>query len=171
MESRIVEATTPGEAAAVKGLFQEYARSLDFDLCFQDFAGEMDRFPAAYAAPAGALLLARVEREPAGAVGLRPLAGEPGGCEMKRLYVRPRYRGLGLGRGLAATVLDAASARGYRVMRLDTIATMAAARSIYAELGFEPGTPYYDNPVEGVVYYCRELADLHAPGDAGRRRP
>ena len=171
MESRIVEATTPGEAAAVKGLFQEYARSLDFDLCFQDFDGEMDRFPEAYAAPAGALLLACVEREPAGAVGLRPLAGEPGGCEMKRLYVRPRYRGLGLGRGLAATVLDAAAARGYRVMRLDTIATMAAARSIYAGLGFEPGAPYYDNPIEGVVYYRRELADLHAPGDAGGPHP
>lgn len=171
MDSRIAEATTSGETAAVKGLFQEYARSLDFDLCFQDFAGEMDRFPEAYAAPAGTLLLARVEREPAGAVGLRPLAGEPGGCEMKRLYVRPRYRGLGLGRGLAATVLEAAASRGYRVMWLDTIATMAAARSIYAGLGFEPGAPYYDNPVEGVVYYRRELADLHPPGDVEGCRP
>ncbi len=169
--SQIVEAASPRDIAAVKALFREYAESLDFDLCFQDFSTEMDTFPGAYAPPTGVLLLARVDLEPVGAVGLRPRAVEPGGCEMKRLYVRPRHRGLGLGRGLAVTVLNQAATRGYHVMRLDTIATMTEARTIYEALGFEISEPYYDNPIDGVVYYSRRLEDLHAPGASERAGP
>ena len=99
--SQIVEAKAPHDVAAAKALFQEYAESLDFELCFQNFDEEMETFPGDYAAPAGALLLARVDLHPAGAVGLRPFTAESGTCEMKRLYVKPEHRGLGFGRGLA----------------------------------------------------------------------
>ena len=158
--SQIVEAKAALDVMAVKALFQEYAESLDLELCFQNFDEEMDTFPGDYAAPAGTLLLARVDLKPAGAVGLRPLAGETGTCEMKRLYVKLEHRGLEFGRGLALTVLHAAAKRGYDRMRLDTIASMTGARAIYEALGFDKTAPYYNNPREGVVYYERPLGDL-----------
>ena len=158
--SQIVEAKAPHDVAAAKALFQEYAESLDFELCFQNFDEEMETFPGDYAAPAGALLLARVDLQPAGAVGLRPLTAESGTCEMKRLYVKPEHRGLGFGRGLALTVLHEAATRGYDWMRLDTIASMTSARAIYEALGFRETEPYYNNPLEGVVYFERQLGDF-----------
>ena len=96
--SQIVEAKAAFAIMAVRALCQEYAESLDFELCFQNFDEEMETFAGDYAAPAGTLLLARIDLKPAGAVGLRPLAGETGACEMKRLYVKPKHRRLGFGR-------------------------------------------------------------------------
>lgn len=138
------------ETAAVKTLFLEYARSLNFSLCFQGFDQEMETFPAKYAPPEGALLLATVDGAPAGAVGLWRL--EPGICEMKRLYVRPNFRGLELGRRLAEAIVEEGRALGYRAMRLDTLESMTAARSLYEKMGFRRVEPYYHNPLEGVVY-------------------
>ena len=147
------------ETEAVRDLFREYAESLGFSLGFQGFEEEMAAFPGSYAPPDGALLLARVAREgtwhDAGAVGLRPLA--PGICEMKRMYVRPTFRGLGLARSLATTLLDLARARGYRAMRLDTVpAQMRAAERLYRELGFIDIPAYYDSPLD-AVYLERDL--------------
>ncbi len=159
-------ALTPPAIAAVKALFLEYARSLNFDFCFQRFDDELATFPTMYAPPGGALILARVDGEAAGAVGLRPL-GDSGdrACEMKRLYVRPSFRGLGLGRALAQAIIARGSDLGYRQMKLDTLASMQAAHVLYEALGFVPCAPYYDNPVPGARYLERALVPF-VPGHA-----
>jgi putative acetyltransferase len=147
---RIAAATTPHDVAAARGLFLEYAQSLDFALCFQDFDAELAALPGAYAPPRGALLLAWDGTSAAGCVALRPL--EPGICEMKRLYVRPTVRGTGTGRMLAEAILGQGRALGYRCMRLDTVPTMKAALSLYRALGFRPIPAYCANPVPGAVW-------------------
>ncbi len=131
-------------------LFEEYAASLDVDLCFQGFSAELAGLPGDYAPPSGCLLLARVDSHPAGCVAMRPL--EPGLCEMKRLYVRPGFRGAGVGRSLVEAVVDAARTAGHRSMRLDTLATMASAQTLYRSLGFRPIAPYRHNPVPGTTF-------------------
>lgn len=149
-------ATSADDVAEIAKLFVEYAESLDFSLCFQGFDQELAGLPGAYAPPRGRLLLAEVRGRPAGGVGLRPL--EPGVSEMKRLYVRPDFRGLKLGRRLAEAIVAAAREIGYGRMRLDTIETMAEARALYHDLGFVEIPPYYDNPVDGVRYYELDLS-------------
>ena len=153
---RIATPSTAAETEAVKALFLEYAQSLGFSLCFQGFDEEMATFPAKYAPPRGGLLLASVDGEPAGAVGV--WAQAPGGCEMKRLYVRPQYRGLDLGRRLAEAIVGAGRSLGYRAMRLDTLRSMEAARALYASMGFVEVEPYYDNPLADAVYMELPLA-------------
>jgi len=156
-EITISDATSKSDIAHIRSLFFEYAESLHFDLCFQDFDTEIDSLETMYAAPAGAMLIARVGGHPvAGGVGLRPL--EDGICEMKRMYVRPGYRGLKLGEKLARAVVARAKDIGYRAMRLDTIAeVMPRAVRIYTDLGFREIPPYYHNPTEGVRYYELDL--------------
>lgn len=153
----IQPAVTNADVAHIRSLFFEYAESLHFDLCFQDFASEIDNLETMYAAPKGVMLIARVGGHPvAGGVGLRPL--DDGACEMKRMYVRPGYRGLKLGEQLAAAVVDRARSIGYRAMRLDTIAdVMPRAVAIYTALGFREIPPYYHNPTPGVRYYELDL--------------
>lgn len=138
------------DIAAVKALFLEYAQSLDFSLCFQGFDQEMATFPAKYSPPKGGLLLAKVDSVPAGAVGVWQQS--PGICEMKRLYLKPEFRGLDLGRRLAAGIVEEGRRLGYRAIRLDTLKTMVAARALYATMGFVEVEPYYDNPIDGAVY-------------------
>lgn len=154
---RIVKATGPSEVERVRALVLEYAASLGVDLGFQDFARELQEFPGEYIPPEGCLLLAMSGEEPAGCVGLRPL--EPGVCEMKRLYVRPRYRGQGLGQQLARAVISEARGLSYAAMRLDTLPSMKAAIGMYRELGFQPIAPYYWNPVEGALFFELKLSD------------
>jgi len=141
---------------AARALFREYTAALDFDLDFQDIEEELAALPGPYARPEGIILLAEVDDEPAGVVALKPLDA-PGVCEMKRLYVRPQYRGRGLGRTLGTAIIEAARRLGYETMRLDTVASMTPARELYRSLGFEERPPYYHNPLDDVVYMERAL--------------
>ncbi len=152
---RVRAAEGPRDLAHIRDLFLEYAASLNFDLCFQGFDEELANLPGAYGPPRGRLFLAEGRGGIAGGVGLRPLEAEI--CEMKRLYVRAQFRGLGIGRRLAEATIEAARAIGYRRMRLDTLASMAAANALYAALGFNEIPPYYDNPLTGALYFERQL--------------
>ena len=141
--------------ALARELFQEYAASLGFDLAFQDFGREIASLPSDYAAPRGVILLASESGGTAGCVALRPLSEDT--CEMKRLYVRPAYRGSGLGRRLAEAVVAEGRARGYRCMRLDTVPGMEAAIALYRALGFREIEPYRGNPIPGALFMERTL--------------
>ena len=145
---------TAEELDAVRTLFAEYAQSLSIDLCFQNFAAELQNLPGDYAAPRGGLLLALVDGAVAGCCALRPLdaADYPNAAEMKRLYVRKAFRGFGLGRQLTEGILDVARQAGYACVLLDTLDEMESARALYADLGFEEIPPYYHNPIAGSHY-------------------
>lgn len=147
----ITPADGSDDIAHVRTLFREYADELNVSLCFQGFEEELTGLPGKYAPPGGALLLARVGDDVAGVVGLRPL-GE-GACEMKRLYVRPDFRGTGAGRLLAERIVVIGGDMGYRSMRLDTLDRLAAARALYERQGFREVPAYYANPLDGVLYY------------------
>jgi ribosomal protein S18 acetylase RimI-like enzyme len=136
----------------IRRLFTEYGRSLNFNLCFQSFEQELRDLPGAYAAPRGRLILARVDGSAAGCVALKPLDGHV--CEMKRLYVRPQFRGRQLGRALASRVIEEARAAAYRSIRLDTIAgTMDPAIALYRSMSFRDIPAYYGNPVPNALYF------------------
>lgn len=152
--------TTPELLEATRAIFNDYAMSLDVDLCFQNFDAELAALPGEYAPTAGALLLALVGGEVAGCGAMRRLADSDyaNACEMKRLYVRPAYRKFGLGRLLAQALLDRGRQAGYSVMLLDTLDDMEAARGLYASLGFEDIPPYYFNPIAGAHYLKADLA-------------
>ncbi len=152
---RIVDGHGEEELPAIRRLFEEYAASLEIDLTFQDFSRELGELPGDYAPPGGRLLLALDDDEPAGCVALRPY--EPDVCEMKRLYVRSAFQGSGLGRRLAAAIVDAGRDAGYRLMRLDTLPTMEAARGLYRSLGFEEIEAYRHNPVHGTTFFQLRL--------------
>ncbi|QIW96410.1 hypothetical protein AMS68_001928 [Peltaster fructicola] len=147
----IVEAQGEDDFSELKALFKAYAHSLGIDLGFQGFDLELANIPGRYARPQGASLLARSSDGYAiGCVALRPLS--EGICEMKRLYVAPRGRRLGLGRRLALDIISEARKIGYRAMRLDTLSSMTNALALYESLGFRKISPYYATPHEQTVF-------------------
>jgi GNAT superfamily N-acetyltransferase len=148
-------ATVPDELPLVRELFREYAAGLGVDLCFQRFEEELAELPGEYAAPAGRLLLAWNGQQLAGCVALRPMGG--GAAELRRLYVRPPFRGHGLGLQLARMALVEAAAAGHRRVCLHTLPTMAEAVRVYRSLGFAEVEPYDPVPVPGALYLGREL--------------
>jgi putative acetyltransferase len=144
---------------ATRTIFREYAAGLGVDLCFQNFEAELAALPGEYAPPRGGLQLALVNGEVAGCGAFRPIGDVDyaNACEMKRLFVRPAFRGLGLGRLIAQALMDDAVRAGYSVMLLDTLDDMEAARGLYGALGFEEIPPYYFNPIPGAHYLKAQL--------------
>jgi len=146
-----VQAESPAQVAQARELFRDYAESLGVDLCFQNFEQELAGLPGHYAPPSGRLLLAEYEGQLAGCVALRQW--QPGVCEMKRLYLRPAFRGKGLGRAIAEAIIAEARNIGYQQMRLDTIEPiMKDAVEMYRKLGFEEIAAYRPNPIAGAIY-------------------
>jgi putative acetyltransferase len=155
METIISESISDDDFRIARSLFQEYARGLDIDLCFQKFPEELERMREMYGGPHGCLLLARLGARVVGCVALRRLNADT--CEMKRLYVRPESRGRNVGRQLAATIVERARAIGYRRVVLDTLPSMDVAQTLYRSLGFRDTASYYANPLPDVVYMELEL--------------
>ena len=151
----VVQVQTGPDIDLARELFREYQRSLNVDLCFQDFEHELATLPGEYAPPFGRLLLLYEEEDLAGCVALRKIDDET--CEMKRLYVRPDFRGRQLGKGLAEAVIEESRVIGYKKMKLDTLPIMTAAITMYRSLGFKPTTPYRHNPVPGALFMELDL--------------
>ncbi len=147
---KIIEALEREQLAAIRKLFREYAASLEIDLCFQGFEEELAELPGRYALPEGRLFLAVRGNNAVGCVGLRKIATDF--CEMKRLYVQPRFRRTGAGRCLAQSAIDAARFVGYSRMRLDTLDSMNEAIALYQSLGFQRIPPYYNNPSSCAIF-------------------
>jgi len=151
-----VQAESATQIAQARDLFLEYAKSLNFDLCFQSFDKELAGLPGDYAPPDGRLLLAEYQGQLAGCVALHKLDAQV--CEMKRLYLRPQFRGKGIGRALTETLITEARSLGYRRMRLDTVEpVMKDAVAMYRRFGFKEIAAYRVNPIAGTLYMELEL--------------
>jgi putative acetyltransferase len=148
---KLIQVESADQIDRARALFKEYAAGLGIDLCFQHFDKELALLPGDYVPPTGRLFLAMEEDTAVGCVALRRIADDT--CEMKRLYVRPEFRGTGLGRTLTQTIIQAAREIGYGRMRLDTLpGKMDRAIAMYRSLGFKEIESYYDNPVEGATF-------------------
>ena len=153
----IISAETPAQIEEIRRLFREYERWLGLDLCFQNFEWELADLPGKYAAPTGRLFLALVENKPAGCIALRKLDKEI--CEMKRLFVRDAFRGLGLGKLLIEKLTEEAQSIGYKKMRLDTLPEkMPKAVALYKNYGFQPIEAYYENPYGKTLFMEKTLS-------------
>jgi GNAT superfamily N-acetyltransferase len=162
MIMNIIQAKTPREIDEVRKLFREYETYLNIDLCFQQFESELADLPGKYAPPSGTLLLAKERHRAIGCGALRSLsATHDRTCEMKRLYVCPEGRGLGIGKKIAERLIQEGVRLGYSTMVLDTLNRLEAAIQLYESLGFVRTEPYYDNPMPDVVYWKLDLKGQH----------
>lgn len=153
---QIVDAHAGENLEEARQLFGEYAASLEISLDFQGFDAELANLPGVYAPPTGCLLVARWQGAVVGCIALRKL--DDGVCEMKRLYTRPAFRGLKIGKALSEAAIQRARELGYSRMRLDTLRSMASARTLYAALGFREIEPYCYNPIDGAIFMELTLA-------------
>ena len=151
----IVRAGSPEQIAAIRDLFTEYVQWLGINLCYQDYPTEFAELPWKYAPPRGDLLLALVGGQAAGCVALKPIDQET--AEFKRFYVRPAFRGRGVGRALGKAIVDVARRLGYRRLWLDTLPSMEAAVAVYIALGFRPIAPWHHTPVKGTLFMELDL--------------
>jgi ribosomal protein S18 acetylase RimI-like enzyme len=159
MSDFIISKASDTDLTDVAALFRAYAAALPIDLDAQRFIEEVGNLPGAYGPPRGALLLARApDRTPLGCIALRPL--DPSACEMKRLYVTPAARGLGLGRALIEALSVEATALGYLQMKLDTLSNMTEAIGLYRRLGFEPIPPYGSHPYPDLICLGKALRQM-----------
>ena len=149
--SKLVPAATAGELRQVRALFREYQRWVDEPCCFAGFERELAGLPGDYGPPGGRLLLAIADGAPAGCVAVRPL--DAGRSEMKRLYVRPSFRGQGTGKRLAQAAIDAAREAGNHTLLLDTLPKMSSAIALYGALGFVRCDAYASPPTPGALFY------------------
>jgi ribosomal protein S18 acetylase RimI-like enzyme len=154
----LIKAREEYQYKQVRELFLEYVDSLGIDLSFQNIYDELQNIPGEYAFPEGCIIMAMYDEQPAGCVALRKL--DENTCEMKRLYVKPDFKGKGIGRSLASAIIVEAKNLGYRYIRLDTLPTMEQAISLYGSLGFYNIEPYRYNPVEGTKYMELRLTDF-----------
>ena len=152
-EIKIIQVTE--EYGIIKELFLEYAEWLNFDLCFQGFENELQNLDKVYENPGGCLLLAYAGCNVAGCVALRKISDDV--CEMKRLFVREKYRGLKIGRMLSNRIIEIAKEKGYGKMKLDTLERMKAAVQLYRSIGFKETQPYRPNPMSDVIYMELEI--------------
>jgi putative acetyltransferase len=152
---QLVQPDSPELWLAARGLVREYAASLDFDLCFQDFAHELETLPSEYGPPGGYFVLASSNGVFVGCGGVRRFTDTA--CEMKRVYVMPQHRGKGIGQAIARALIAEAKQAGYKIMLLDTLPSMAAAQHVYSALGFTPTDSYRHNPVPGATFLKLEL--------------
>ncbi len=152
---KIVHVESAAQLQHARQLFNEYAASLNLDLCFQNFEEELAALPGEYAAPQGRLVLAMMNAEIVGCAALRRIGDDV--CEMKRLYVRPQFRATGAGKLLALAIIDEARQIGYARLRLDTLPVMERAIALYRLLGFKEIAPYYHNPVVGAMFMELDL--------------
>ena len=160
-----IQAHSSEEIDQARQLFNEYSAWLQIDLCFQNFEKELAELPGDYASPDGRLILAYDDEELAGCVALRKI--DEGICEMKRLFLRDRFRGKGLGRSLIEAIINEAKQIGYERMRLDTLPPkMNKAIALYNELGFKEIEPYYNNPVLGAVFMELSLEKIRSTSDS-----
>jgi len=150
MDIKYIFAESEEHLLIIKKLFTEYASRLDFNLDFQNFEKEVAELPGEYAPPEGRLIIALCDDEAIGCVALRKFAN--GICEMKRLYVRPPFRGKGIGRELVKIIIHEGKKIGYKKMLLDTVPSMKEAITLYQSIGFHEIPPYRNNPVEGAVF-------------------
>ena len=157
VKSEFLHVTEGEMIEVIRKLFLEYARSLEIDLDFQDFETELNTLPGKYQPPDGALILALVEGKEAGCIALRKISKDI--CEMKRLYIREEYRGLGLGKKLVGMIIDEAVNKNYQYMRLDTLPTMKSAQSLYLSFGFYDIEPYVYNPIQGARFMELKLRE------------
>ncbi|MBD3217647.1 MAG: GNAT family N-acetyltransferase [candidate division Zixibacteria bacterium] len=153
---KLIYVETEEHINTIRKLFREYEDFLGFHLCFQNFEEEMKTLPGKYAPPEGRLIIAEYDSEIAGCVAVKKI-GE-GVCEMKRLYVRPEFRGKKIGRKLAERIIEDAGAIGYDIMRLDTLERLKEAIALYRSMGFKETTAYVYNPIEDVVYMELKLS-------------
>jgi putative acetyltransferase len=152
---QISQVSNTDDVAIVRSLMREYQQALGVDLCFQNFETELARLPGAYAPPTGRLLLATHEGVPVGCVALQGIGRER--CEMKRLYIRPIARGLGIGRALVQRILDDARSMNYLDVVLDTLPSMTDAQHMYERFGFHEIDAYRPNPIAGARYLRKVL--------------
>jgi putative acetyltransferase len=158
----LVKAQSQRDVEHARELFKEYEAWLGINLCFQNFARELAELPGEYVPPDGRLLLAVENKKVAGCIALRKIGD--GICEMKRLFVRPEFRGQGLGRKLVAAIISEAREIGYERMRLDTLpGKMDQAIALYRSLGFKEIEPYYQNPVPGAKFMELRLVSEARP--------